>query len=385
MKELLTAKEAEKIYLEQPFEVSLIDALTGRISVLCRRDCGRVMGKWQLEVDGKRDSFGQFLINSMSAGERKEYLLSVDVPDMVYGSNAVLIVRFYDEKECCLAVESFPMTPAAWLMPEMPKEQFFTGVRFDVSKGIISSGKLSAVIDADGMRELRYNGEKILSSGPRLSMWRWGMVPENLRKLKLDRIKVSADRFVSDGKSIESHALALPTAMEMDELEFTQRFTPQNDGSLRYDMEFVVPESFAGIPRLGIVMRLPDTMSLGRFLGNGPHENYPGDLGAVFSSYDFKVADMFTPHDTPRAGGCRSNVKSLELSDPDGKKHLRIVGGNSFSFFVLPYSEFALEDAAFSGTPPSAESEISLYIDCRIGENKPISSGVYRMTLFLFA
>ena len=385
MKELLTATEAEKIYLEQPFEVSLIDALTGRISVLCRRDCGRVMGKWQLEVDGKRDSFGQFLINSMSAGERKEYLLSVDVPDMVYGSNAVLIVRFYDEKECCLAVESFPMTPAAWLMPEMPKEQFFTGVRFDVSKGIISSGKLSAVIDADGMRELRYNGEKILSSGPRLSMWRWGMVPENLRKLKLDRIKVSADRFVSDGKSIESHALALPTAMEMDELEFTQRFTPQNDGSLRYDMEFVVPESFAGIPRLGIVMRLPDTMSLGRFLGNGPHENYPGDLGAVFSSYDFKVADMFTPHDTPRAGGCRSNVKSLELSDPDGKKHLRIVGGNSFSFFVLPYSEFALEDAAFSGTPPSAESEISLYIDCRIGENKPISSGVYRMTLFLFA
>ena len=385
MKELLTAKEAEKIYLEQPFEVSLTDALTGRISVLCRRDCGRVMGKWQLEVDGKRDSFGQFLINSMSAGERKEYLLSVDVPDMVYGSNAVLIVRFYDETECCLAVESFPMTPAAWLMPEVSKEQFFTGVRFDVSKGIISSGKLSAVIDADGMRELRYNGEKILSSGPRLSMWRWGMVPENLRKLKLDRIKVAADRFVSDGKSIESHALALPTAMEMDELEFTQRFTPQNDGSLRYDMEFVVPESFAGLPRLGIVMLLPDTMDHGRFLGNGPHENYPGDRGAVFSSYDFKVADMFTPHDTPRAGGSRSNVKSLELSDPDCKKHLRIVGGNSFSFSVLPCSEFALEDAAFSGKHPSAESEISLYIDCRIGENQPISSGVYRMTLFLLA
>ena len=216
-------------------------------------------------------------------------------------------------------------------------------------------------------------------------MWRWGLVPENLRKLKLDRIKVAADRFVSDGKSIESHALALPTAMEMDELEFTQHLTPQNDGSLRYDMEFVVPESFAGLPRLGIVMRLPDTMDHGRFLGNGPHENYPGDRGAVFSSYDFKVADMFTPHDTPRAGGSRSNVKSLELSDPDGKKHLRIVGGNSFSFSVLPCSEFALEDAAFSGKHPSAESEISLYIDCRIGENQPISSGVYRMTLFLFA
>ena len=378
----LTAREAEKIYSDQPFAVTLAEPLTGRIKVLCRRDFGRVMGKWQLEVDGVRDSFGQFLINGMSAGEEKEYLLSVEVPDLTYGAKAVLVVSFYDESGERIAVESFPMAPAAWLLPAPVTDQYFTGLRFDVSRAIMSSGKLSAVIDADGMRELRYNGTKLLASGPRLSLWRWGMVPDDLRKLKLDRIKVAADRFVSNGESVESHALALPTAMEMDELEFTQRFTPQPDGSLRYDMEFVVPESFAGIPRLGVVLRLPGDMTRGVYLGKGPHENYPGDQGAIFSRYEFAVEDMFTPHDTPRAGGSRSGVKSIELSSADSGNKLQITGGAEFTFAVLPFSEFALEDAALAGRAVQSESEISLYIDCRIGENALITAGVYRMTLF---
>ena len=278
----ITAAEAEKNYSQQPFKVELLDAMTGRVRVNCRRDHRDVSGKWQLEIDGVRHSFGQFLLKEISAGESRDFLFSIEVPDLVYGSEAVLVIFFYDQNGTLLAKEGFAVPPPAYILPPSA-ENCFTGVRFDVSQAIISSGKLSAVIDANGMRELRYNGVKLLTGGPRLSLYRSGMIPANLSPLKLDRLRVSADRFVSDGRSIECHALALPTLMEMDELEFTQRFTPQTDGTIRYDVEFVVPESFAGIPRLGVVLRLPREMSSAGYYGYGSYENYTGTYGMVRS------------------------------------------------------------------------------------------------------
>lgn len=377
----LTAAMAEKIYLEQPFEFFLLDDLTGRIKVICRRDCGRISGKWQLEVDGERHSFGQFLINGMSAGESREFLLSVEVPDIYWGQEAVLIVRLFDESGDNVAAEAFAMHPAAYLMPPAGKDEFFTGLRFDVSQAIISSGKLSAVIDANGMRELRYNGEKLLNGGPRLSLFRAGKIPDSLRDLKLDRIKIAADRFVSDGKSVECHALALPGKMEMDELEFTQRFTPQNDGSIRYDAEFVVPESFVGIPRLGVVMRLPSAMDELEFYGKGPHENYPGQKSGIKSRYSMKCIDSYPDYDMAVSGGTRSEVKEIVLRDAAGKG-LKIIAGREVAFSALPFSEYTIDDALRSNRLPESDGDITLHIDLRIGDVIPAASGVCRLTVF---
>ena len=379
----LTAAIAEKRYSEQDFIIRLLDDATGRIEVECCKAHREVSGKWQLEVDGVRHSFGRFLIRDMASGECREFLLSVEVPDMPWGSADRLIVSLTGGNDAVIARESFPMTPPARSLPEKAAGEFFTGVRFDVSQAIISSGKLSAVIDAGGMRELRINGEKLLAGGPRLALFRAGMVPEKLRTLKLDRLKVAPDRFVSDGKSVECHALALPSLMEIDELEFTQRFTPQEDGAIRYDAEFVVPESFAGVPRLGVLFRLPGMMSEVDYLGNGPHENYPGDRSAVFSRYSANVNQLYPAYSPAVSGGSRSGTLRLSLSDRDGIRTLQITGGREFTFSALPFSEFAIEDAAAAGKEPVCESDIFLHIDCRIGEKCPVKAGVYRMTLFL--
>jgi hypothetical protein len=210
------------------------------------------------------------------------------------------------------------------------------------------------------------------------------MVPPELKNLKLDRLKVAADRFVSNGTSVECHALALPTLMEMDELEFTQRFTPQNDGSIRYDAEFVVPESFTGIPRLGVYWYLPPTVKEVTFLGNGPGENYPGEAGSVKSLYTLPIAGMY-PEKAVGSAGCRSDVSFVRFRDERSDRELQITGGRNFSFTVLPFDEFAVADAMFAGKVPAASSCPALYIDCRIGENQPVNSGVYRMTLFFKA
>lgn len=380
----ITAAEADKKYESQVLAVYLLDESTGRIAVCSWVDQEKITGKWQLEIDGKRHSFGQFLLTGMSANEVREYLLSVEVPDLYYGETAVLIIRFYNQDNQEIAVEKFILPPPARLMKPAEKEQFFTGLRFDISRAEISSGKLSAVIGADGMRELRYNGEKLLTSCPKLALWRAQKTAESLNDLALDRPRISADRFVSDGKSVECHSLFLPRKMEMDELEFTQRFTPQEDGTIRYDMEFVVPECFAGIPRLGVMLRLPEKMKNISFFGNGPFENYPGSSAAVLSAYKFDVSEMYPEYDSAVSGGTRSEVRKLELSSDDGQK-LQIIAGNTFSFSALPFSEYAIDDAAKAGRMPVADGEIHLHIDCRIGELKPVQAGLFRMTLFFKA
>lgn len=380
----ITAAEAEKRYEAQPLAVYLLDESTGRIAVCSWIDQQKITGRWQLEIDGRRHSFGQFLLTGMTAKEVREYLLSVEVPDMYYGETAVLIIRFYNQDDQEIAVEKFILPPPARLTKPAEKEQFFTGLRFDISRAEISSGKLSAVIGADGMRELRYNGEKLLTSGPRLSLWRAQRTPESLNDLALDRPRISADRFVSDGKSVECHSLFLPRKMEMDELEFTQRFTPQEDGSIRYDMEFVVPESFSGIPRLGVMLRLPGKMKNISFFGNGPFENYPASDAAVLSTYNLTVDEMYPEYKNAVSGGTRSEVRKLELSSDDGQR-LQIIAGNSFSFSALPFSEYAIDDAAKAGKMPEADGEIHLHIDCRIGDVKTIQAGLFRMTIFFKA
>ena len=128
-------------------------------------------------------------------------------------------------------------------------------------------------------------------------------------------------------------------------------------------------------------MRLPGTMDQVTFFGNGPEENYPGDTGFIRSSYTLPVKDFYHPDENFSSGGSRSEVKNLIISDADGNQ-LKIIAGNRFSFAALPFSEAALSDAVRNDLPPVNESEVSLYIDCRIGNKQPVDAGLYRLTIF---
>ena len=380
----LTAVQAEEIFAAMPLAIDLIDESTGRILIHSSGFQKKIIGKWQLEINGSRRSFGQFQLSDVNKGEVRKLLLSVDVPDLYYGETAVLTVRCFDENGELIGCDQFILPPPAYILPEPCKEEFFTGLRFDVSQAMISSGKLSAVIDANGMREMRYNGVKLLNGGPRLALWRAQKLPEKFADLNLDRMRISPDRFVSDGKSIECHALALPKKMELDELEFTQRFTPQNDGTIRFDMEFVVPECFEEIPRLGVVMRLPAEMNKITFYGKGPFENYPDGTAGLLSNHTMSANEMYPAFGSAVSGGTRSGVRRLTLADENGRK-LEIIAGNSFSFSALPFSEYTIAEAAEAGKMPENDGEIHLHIDCRIGNDRSITAGVYRMTIFFKA
>jgi len=231
-------------------EVTLSDPLTGRIAVRAADALPELVGAWELQVDGVAVSGGRFR-GALAAGATREFLLSVETPPTYPGAVIALVVELAG-----IGRWQFPLPPY-FNRPFPPQPEHTAGVRFEPTQAMLSGGKLAAVVTANGLRELRYKGRHLLTAGPRLKLH--GDAPETdprLAELEPERLPVSCDRFTSDGESVECHALVLPRKMELDELEFTQKFTPLTVEAIRYELGFAVPESFAGIPRLGVELAL---------------------------------------------------------------------------------------------------------------------------------
>ena len=337
-------------------EVILLDESTGRIAVRAASPSPKLTGKWRLSASGTALADGQFAVEPLSAGGSREYLLSVELPDLPPDVQALLHVDLFSSSPDPAVSAHFVLPPPARLLPP-PAQEFFTGVRFDAAQAIISSGKLSAVIDVNGLLGLFCSGDPLLLPGSRPVWTRGGILPDALRAAGAERMKLSRDRFSSDGKMVECHALALPARMELDELEYTQKFTPMNDGSLRMDLEFVVPECFTGLPRLGVELLLAREMTLTGHLG-----------GSLIPVADLPSGDR---------------IRRLDFRHTVTGRHLTIRAGHEFGFSLLPWSELSLADAAERGTAPAEESVRYLYLDFRDARyGKPVRGGVYRATLF---
>lgn len=325
--------------------VELTDALTGRITVKNCSGSGSlsgIAGAWQIISGGERCSGGRFLTGAFLPQESREILLSLEIPEVSPGAEPFLEVEF-SRRESGEVIHTATFALPAVMYKIQDDGCFTTGIRADASQAMISGGKISAVISAGGMRELRYKGEHLLSETPRLTLWQHGCEKDSrIAALNLDRIRISPDRFTAGNSAVECHALALPRQMELDELEFTQRFVPLTSGAIRYETEFIVPESFAGVPRLGV-----------EFAG------VPA-LSEISVFPDEKAAEF------------------IALKDSDGTGLLVASAGYPVRISTLPYSEYALIDTVH----PLPDGKIHVTVDCRNSQEAYIGAGRFRMVLF---
>lgn len=330
------------------FEVLLRDGLTGRIAI---RNHGAALenlpGTWELTLDGRITAAGKFLTGRVEPDTEKELLLGVEVPATYPGEKIFLQVTIGAQQT------SLPLPVYMHKPFPRPQEQYTTGVRADAAQAIISGGKLAAVITANGMRELRFRGGHLLASPPRLMLWQHDAgVNADVAALELDRIRISADRFGSDGTAVECHALALPRRMDLDELEFTQRFEPLTSGAIRYETEFIVPDSFTGVPRLGVEFALPSALK--------------------FAGYCHPESGM-----SQVAPEVPAEMEFAQFRTENGDGLLIAAAGRGAMLQVLPYLEYDLLDTA----SPRQDGRSYLTIDCRNCCNGQIGSGRFRMVL----
>ena len=118
---------------------------------------------------------------------------------------------------------------------------------------------------------------------------------------------------------------------------WTHRFNEQ--GSMKIDVAVQVDAALPPLPRIGAALQLKKKPESVRWLGRGPHENYPDRLcSADLGAWTETLANMHTPYIFPSENGLRCDTRSLSLGETSVK--------GQFHFSVSPYGQHQLAEAA---------------------------------------
>jgi beta-galactosidase len=128
------------------------------------------------------------------------------------------------------------------------------------------------------------------------------------------------------------------------------------------EMRIEVPESLEDLPRLGMVLELPQTFNEVTYFGRGPIENYNDrDAGAPVGLYSDTVDDMFTHYIMPQASGNRTGVRFLTVEDDNGTG-LAVYAPDTIQFSLSRYSTAQLY-AKRHDYELEPEDRVYLYLD----------------------
>lgn len=405
-------------YLAQPVEIKLCGDRSHSIEIFNRRwftDLSDLELKWACEVDGKVVSDG--VISKLDFAPRSKNIITLPIGEYEVPAGARVWLKLvfvsktatkWAQAGFVVAHEALPLA-AVKLAPARGREKFECSAKSAPDQAELSCGDLTAVISADGLKQLVSGKDALIKRGPRLSLWRAATDNDGLKLRKeadwktlftwlkngYDRVRVTPDRFGMRGNVAECHAIGLARGIPDDDFEFTQEFSMRPDGVLEYNAAFVIPEKFEDLPRVGVTLELPRELCSIEYFGKGPFENYSDrSAAAKMGLYKTTPQDMYVPYVMPQENGNRTGVEFVSFRNADGNG-LLISSSSPVEFSALPYSVRDLWEAKHTCDLEEGES-IYLNIDLfqrglGTGSCGPITrpeyqihGGRYKMTL-LFA
>ncbi|MCA9236240.1 MAG: DUF4981 domain-containing protein [Planctomycetales bacterium] len=165
----------------------------------------------------------------------------------------------------------------------------------------------------------------------RLGVWKNAFSDEHPVEVTSDGDEIVARHMLLDGKA-----------------EVTLRYglTPEGDGTLRFELEFIPHGALPELPRFGIQMTGPDALQNVTYFGRGPHENYVDrKASAMVSRYETTIDDLVHDYVRPQENGNRCDVRWIALTNDDGDGAIIIADGAPLSVSAWPYSMSDLERA----------------------------------------
>lgn len=147
--------------------------------------------------------------------------------------------------------------------------------------------------------------------------------------------------------------------------EGTITMTAEQQGD-EYELTFTCQGTLPELPRLGIVMALPDDYNRVEWYGLGPWDNYPDRQAAcTIGKWTFTVAEQYTPYARPQDSGSHGSCAYVVLRNGTGKTIRVEAIGEPFAFSALPYSarELATKNHHYELRP---DGHTYLSIDCAV-------------------
>ena len=129
------------------------------------------------------------------------------------------------------------------------------------------------------------------------------------------------------------------------------------DGNLTINIEVTIEEDMPPLPRIGATFQMAPTVDTVKWIGRGPHENYPDrKLSADFGHWQASITELYTPYIFPSDNGLRSNVSQLELGENNA-----VVSGE-FYFSISEYGQHQLHKAKHTHEL-AAQPNVFVYLD----------------------
>lgn len=118
------------------------------------------------------------------------------------------------------------------------------------------------------------------------------------------------------------------------------------------------------LPRIGVAFESDKRLRGVRWLGHGPHQNYPdAKMSAPVGIWESDIEKLNFLYDMPQETGNREGTIALTLSD--GARALSVVGADSFSFSYHPFSLDNLTDSTHRNEL-IRDSKNHLYVDYKM-------------------
>lgn len=378
--------EVQKVY--QRIRTTAVDAAAGRLRVRNEHDfrpLDFVEIAWEIAEDGRVVSQGRLPAPALPPKQEGEIRIPFARAAATPGSESFLNVRYLLKDDCLWAKRghvvaweqiALPQPPAAKpvRLARLPKvevqetrEAFLVeGRGFRVVVGRASGALESFRV---GARELVAKplvpnfwrapldndiGYLLLNDMPkRCAAWKMAGQERRVEVVRAERIAAQAVRIVAEA--------VLPAANS----RYVATYTVYGDGEVAVEARFTpgagpLPE----LPRFGMQMAVPASLSTMTWFGRGPHENYwDRHTGAPVGRYAGRVDALVHGYVRPQENANRTDVRWVALTDASGAGLLAI-GLPHLSVSAWPYTMDDLERARHTNELPRRDTT-TLNLDYR--------------------
>lgn len=346
-------KEVKHIY--QDIHVSAIDLAKGEIEVYNEFFFITLENfdfKWELIKNGKRIADGNFS-SKAKPGEKQKIKINLPSINKEEGSEYFLNVYAYTKKEANLVHAGHEVArnqmafdindyfiPAKSKNGELTLSDENNRIVVKTNDVYVEINKLTGLLD-----RYQLNGKNLINQSPRPEFWRapidndfgnkmpvrqniWRSAGQNSKIKNIDvqqkenSVVVTANLFLTDINS-----------------DYTIVYTIKGDGSVQFDIDYQSGnDNLSGLPRFGMVMRLPGEFKQFSYYGRGPWENYNDRNNSSFVGiYSGSVTDQYVPYIRPQENGYKTDVRWLTLTNGDGVG-LRVDGLQPISTSALHFT-----------------------------------------------
>ncbi|QEN06909.1 DUF4981 domain-containing protein [Oceanispirochaeta crateris] len=350
-------------YLKQPIKISLLTSEDhpGVLEVLNKQDFTDVAwlrAEWELRKNGEPLFEGALTLPPLKPGEHSRIPMPCAWPTAEIGIEYHLNIRIrvretqsWCPKDHIIAEEQISLTEN--FIPRSVKvESIQAGSLMGTDS--MTAGAIKAQIEENRLFLKDRPDESVLLKDLEMNLWRAATDNDGIRewsgqedkplgqwlKSGLNRLKLIETSF-QNGNFNNCESLQIQKtykgADHIPPVVMIQNLIPQEMNCLYLHTEMRIPQEYPTLPRIGLIMTLPEGYEQLSWFGKGPWENYRDrDASSFCGVYEQSVSEQFVPYILPQECGNHSGTRWMKLSN--GEKTLKVESDRAFEFSALHYS-----------------------------------------------